>query len=54
MFTRDRDDMHLGPEAMKMIGKGIAKDLRESGGRFWGLENVGSSNKTDKTDSSEE
>lgn len=37
MFIRDRDDMHLGPEAMKMIGKRIAKDVVESGGRLGGL-----------------
>lgn len=37
MFIRDRDDMHLGPEAMKMIGEGIASDIMESGGRLWGL-----------------
>lgn len=36
-FIRDRDDMHLGPEAMKMIGKGIAKDIVESGVRLEGL-----------------
>ena len=30
-----RDDMHLGPEAMKMIGEGIAKDISENRGNAW-------------------
>ena len=27
--------MHLGPEAMKMIGEGIAKDISENRGDAW-------------------
>ena len=27
--------MHLGPEAMKMIGEGIAKDIAENRGNEW-------------------
>ena len=27
--------MHLGPEAMKMIGEGIAKDIAEARGNEW-------------------
>ena len=27
--------MHLGPEAMKMIGEGIAKDIAENRGDAW-------------------
>ena len=27
--------MHLGPEAMKMIGEGIAKDIAEYRGNAW-------------------
>lgn len=27
--------MHLGPEAMKMIGEGIAKDIAEHRGNEW-------------------
>lgn len=27
--------MHLGPEAMKMIGEGIAKDIVENRGNAW-------------------
>ena len=27
--------MHLGPEAMKMIGQGIAKDIAENRGDAW-------------------
>lgn len=30
-----RDDMHLGPEAHKMIGEGIAQDIAESHGDSW-------------------
>ncbi|KAL8729351.1 MAG: hypothetical protein Q9181_005038 [Wetmoreana brouardii] len=29
------DDMHLGPEAHKMIGQGIAQDIAESHGDSW-------------------
>ena len=36
---RDRDDMHLGPEAMKIIGQGIANAFVESGGSFWSNRN---------------
>lgn len=35
LLTRIRDDMHLGPEAMKMIGEGIAKDITENRGNAW-------------------
>lgn len=31
----NRDDMHLGPAAMKMIGVGIAADLSEGRGPTW-------------------
>lgn len=27
--------MHLGPEAMRMIGEGIAKDISENRGNAW-------------------
>ena len=30
-----RDEMHLGPEAHKMIGQGIAADVAESHGESW-------------------
>ena len=30
-----RDEMHLGPEAHKMIGQGIAQDIAESHGDAW-------------------
>lgn len=30
-----RDEMHLGPEAHKMIGQGIAADIAESHGDSW-------------------
>lgn len=42
---RDRDDMHLGPEAMKMIGEGIANDFVESGGSLWSNMNDSSQQK---------
>lgn len=31
------DDMHLGPEAMKMMGEGISQDIMTSGGHLWGV-----------------
>ena len=31
----DRDEMHFGPEAMKMIGEGIARDIAENRGDAW-------------------
>lgn len=42
---RDRDDMNLGPEAMKMIGEGIASDFVESGGSLWSNRNDSSQQK---------
>lgn len=34
-LTRVRDDMHLGPEAMKMIGQGIAQDIAANRAISW-------------------
>lgn len=50
MLIENRDDMHLGPEAMKMIGEGIAKDVVKSGGRLWGFEDPSSSNQTNSSE----
>ena len=50
-----RDDMHLGPAAMQMIGEGIAKDIAENRGDAWfahedqGAE-IKSTEKTETTD----
>ena len=35
LLTRFRDDMHLGPEAMRMIGEGIADDIASNRDNAW-------------------
>ena len=36
-----RDDMHLGPEAMKMMGEGIAQDIAVNRGDSWFAHEIG-------------
>ena len=49
LLTRIRDDMHLGPKAMKMIGQGIAQDIAAIRATSWFAHDVEESYEDEET-----